>query len=133
MFALFFLLFLSEGSGPCKGEDKVRTLATEVKKGDDDQVKEEAASPSMKLCIGIGDDYRGPSIRHGKALLTEAQLVELQRQVIIFKYIATGLPVPSTLVLPFWKSVDSSSGSVNGEILGPYPSCNSSILLFLLV
>ncbi|OAY62389.1 hypothetical protein MANES_01G264700v8 [Manihot esculenta] len=106
-------------SGPCKGEDKVRTLATEVKKGDDDQVKEEAASPSMKLCIGIGDDDRGPSIRHGKALLTEAQLVELQRQVIIYKYIATGLPVPSTLVLPFWKSVDSSSGSVNVEGYSP--------------
>ncbi|KAF2282654.1 hypothetical protein GH714_043764 [Hevea brasiliensis] len=90
----------------------------EVKKGDDHQVREGAASSSMKVCIGIGDDDRGPVIRHGKALLTEAQLCELQRQVIIYKPSA-GLPVQ---VLPFWKSVSSSFGFVNGGICRLYPS-----------
>lgn len=119
-----------EGGGPHgSDEDELRKLI-EVKKSY--QVREGAESPSIKLRNGIGD-HRGSVIKYGKALLTAAQLGELQRQVIIYKYIATGLPVPSTLVLPFWKSVDSSSGSVNGEILGPYPSCNSSILFFLLV
>ncbi|KAJ9171286.1 hypothetical protein P3X46_014675 [Hevea brasiliensis] len=105
---------------PRNSDDKVRTLVTEVKKGDDHQVREGAASSSMKVCIGIGDDDRGPVIRHGKALLTEAQLCELQRQLIIYKYSAAGLPVQ---VLPFWKSVSSSFGFVNGGICRLYPSC----------
>ncbi|KAF2322537.1 hypothetical protein GH714_018423 [Hevea brasiliensis] len=67
----------------------------------------------MKLCSGIGDD-RGPVIKRWKSQLTAAQLAELQLQVMIYKYIAAGLPVPSALVLPTWNSVASSFGFVNG-------------------
>ncbi|XP_037493264.1 growth-regulating factor 9 isoform X2 [Jatropha curcas] len=76
----------------------------------------------MKVGIGIAVAHGPAIIRHGKPLLTAAQLDELQRQVAIYRYIAAGLIVPSALVLPIWKSVAASSGFANGGIYRPYPS-----------
>ncbi|XP_043813036.1 growth-regulating factor 9 isoform X2 [Manihot esculenta] len=105
-----YLLSFSGGGPHGSDEDELRKLI-EVKKSY--QVREGAESPSIKLRNGIGD-HRGSVIKYGKALLTAAQLGELQRQVIIYKYIAAGLPVPSSLVLPISKNVASSFGFDNG-------------------
>lgn len=94
----------------------------EVKKG---QVKDEPESPSMELGLGIGAD--SPRIKDGKSLFTRAQLHELQQQLLIFRYIAAGLPVPPPLVLPIWKSGASFFGSAVGiaAISRQFPSCKS--------
>ncbi|KAL2892369.1 Growth-regulating factor 10, partial [Bienertia sinuspersici] len=40
---------------------------------------------------------------------TEEQVEELKRQLLIFKYMIWGLPVPFQLLLPIWRSFSSSS------------------------
>lgn len=50
------------------------------------------------------------------------QIQELQLQSLIFKYMEAGLPVPSHLVLPIWKSVASSfNGLLAGGLHQLYP------------
>nr|CAD1818895.1 unnamed protein product [Ananas comosus var. bracteatus] len=43
-----------------------------------------------------------------RASFTVGQLQEMERQALIYKYMATGVAVPIHLILPIWKSVASS-------------------------
>ncbi|WCJ22822.1 growth-regulating factor 9 [Euphorbia peplus] len=79
------------------------------------KVEEELESPAMKLGIGIGAGNVVPTVvKREKFHLTETQMDEFQRQVLVYKYISAGLPVPSALVRQIWKSVDDSLSFVNG-------------------
>eukprot|EP00257_Ricinus_communis_P024289 XP_015584460.1 growth-regulating factor 9 isoform X1 [Ricinus communis] len=83
-------------------------VVVQVKKAKEEE--EELAS-SMNLIIGIGAAEHHDSlviVKHEKPLLTAAQLNELKLQVSIYEYIAAGLPVPSALVFPIWKSFAAS-------------------------
>ncbi|KAA8520536.1 hypothetical protein F0562_014792 [Nyssa sinensis] len=106
------------GVGPKKNWDKAWPMMSE-RKG---PVRE--GSPSIKLGLGIGAGSEGPShvIKQGKPVFTPVQLHEFHLQALILKYMVAGLPVPLQLVLPIWKSVASSLGSVNGGIYNQYPT-----------
>ncbi|XP_057499442.1 growth-regulating factor 9-like isoform X2 [Actinidia eriantha] len=73
---------------------------------------------SINLSLGIGAGYGG--LR--RATFTPAQLLELQQQSLILKYIVAGLPVPFHLIHPIWKSVARAFGPVSGGIYNQYPS-----------
>ncbi|PSS24188.1 Growth-regulating factor like [Actinidia chinensis var. chinensis] len=73
---------------------------------------------SINLSLGIGAGYGG--LR--RATFTPAQLLELQQQSLILKYIVAGLPVPFHLIPPIWKSVARAFGPVSGGIYNQYPS-----------
>ncbi|KAL5727922.1 hypothetical protein ACHQM5_001061 [Ranunculus cassubicifolius] len=68
---------------------------------------------SVGLDLGLGP---GAS-PHGKPCFTFFQLQELEHQALIYKYMAAGIPVPSHLVLPIWKSLGSTYAGT-----GIYPS-----------
>jgi hypothetical protein len=55
------------------------------------------------------------------------QLQELQLQTLIYKHMGAGLPVPYHLLLPIWKSVESSLVGPNGVLPPVYTSCKYSI------
>ncbi|XVF22684.1 hypothetical protein REPUB_Repub12eG0192200 [Reevesia pubescens] len=98
-----------------RSEEKERMVKMEEK---------EEGLPSIKLGLGIdeGNMSEKPVMKHGKCVLTTAQLHELQLQALIFKYISGGIPVPVNLVMPIWKSIASSFGSFHGGIYEQYPS-----------
>ncbi|XP_062146631.1 growth-regulating factor 10-like isoform X2 [Alnus glutinosa] len=52
------------------------------------------------------------------------QLQELQLQTLIYKHMGAGLPVPYHLLLPIWKSVESSLVGPNGVLPPVYTSYN---------
>ncbi|XVF33469.1 hypothetical protein REPUB_Repub17cG0171100 [Reevesia pubescens] len=91
----------------------------------EEEEEKKEGSPSIMLGLGIdGNMSEKPVMKHGKCVLTAAQLHELQLQALIFKYMAGGIPVPVNLVIPIWKSVASSFGSAHGggSIYEQYPS-----------
>ncbi|GMI66908.1 hypothetical protein HRI_000360100 [Hibiscus trionum] len=94
----------------------------------EEEEEEKEGSPSIKLGLGIADGKTlGKSVKkHGKCVFTTAQLHELQLQTLIFKYIAGGIQVPVSLVIPIWKSAAASSsssvGSASGGVYQRYPS-----------
>ncbi|KAK2664723.1 hypothetical protein Ddye_003297 [Dipteronia dyeriana] len=49
------------------------------------------------------------------------QMQELHLQSLIYKYMEAGLPVPSDLVIPIWKSVASSFSGVTNGLHQYYP------------
>lgn len=75
-------------------------------------------SPSIALELELGTGCSKRS--YG---FTIFQLQELQLQSLIFKYMEAGLPVPSQLVIPIWKSVASSVSGLSGDLHQLYPSC----------
>ncbi|KAK8474447.1 hypothetical protein V6N12_029993 [Hibiscus sabdariffa] len=110
------------GSGPQEWLEGKRGT---VKMEEDEEEKE--GLPSIKLGLGIADGraLEKSVKKHGKCVFTTAQLHELQLQTLIFKYIAAGIQVPVSLVLPIWKSVATASvGSAHG---GAYQRCPSFV------
>ncbi|RZC57673.1 hypothetical protein C5167_004968 [Papaver somniferum] len=62
----------------------------------------------------------GPRLMtNGKSVFTFLQLQEFEHQALIYKHMAAGVPVPFHLVVPIWKSLASSFGSLHS---GLYPS-----------
>ncbi|KAK8587928.1 hypothetical protein V6N13_086888 [Hibiscus sabdariffa] len=95
-------------------EGKRGTVKMEEEKGTE-------GSPSIKLGLWIDgktSEKVKPVKKHGKCVFTTTQLHELQLQMLILKYIAGGLQVPVSLVIPIWKSVASAHGAVYQQ----YPS-----------
>ncbi|KAL2460771.1 Growth-regulating factor 2 [Abeliophyllum distichum] len=79
--------------------------------------KREESSPLIKLELGIAgcesEGHENPvRLKQEKAeyLFTAEQLQELYYQTLISNFIFYGLPVPSHLLLPIWKSVFHSYG-----------------------
>ncbi|XP_023529192.1 growth-regulating factor 9 [Cucurbita pepo subsp. pepo] len=84
-------------------------------------------SPSINLGLQIGTNSAGSrnertSIVHRsrESLITVGQLQELEQQVLIHKYLAAGLRVPTHLLVPIWKSVARTLGS-NVNVIGFNP------------
>ncbi|CAK9154531.1 unnamed protein product [Ilex paraguariensis] len=83
----------------------------------------------METCLGIdafgsgGRSHVKAIKHHGKSAFTAAQEYELHHQALIFKFIVSGLPIPSHLVLPIWKSSGSSIGAASGGIHNQFPRC----------
>ncbi|XVF79919.1 hypothetical protein PTKIN_Ptkin15bG0029200 [Pterospermum kingtungense] len=87
------------------------------------QEEKNEPSPSIKLGLGIdGNTLEKRVMEQREGVLTTAQLHELQLQALIFKHIASGIPVPVNLVMPVRKSVASSFGSAHGRVYEQYPS-----------
>ncbi|GMH00571.1 hypothetical protein Nepgr_002410 [Nepenthes gracilis] len=93
-------------------------------------LRDDESAPSIKLCLGIGGASSSSSSRKSEhnnksswagvvmernkksewgMSFTRAQLEELNRQFVIFKYLIFGLPLPLPLPLPIWKTVAASS------------------------
>ncbi|XP_038681906.1 growth-regulating factor 9-like isoform X2 [Tripterygium wilfordii] len=87
---------------------------------------ENEGQPSIKLCLSSGADpsprTKPVMMKHEKPVFTPAQLHELQKQALVFKYIAAGLHVPAQLLIPIWKSVVASLGPASGGIYKQFPS-----------
>ncbi|KAL3517032.1 hypothetical protein ACH5RR_023934 [Cinchona calisaya] len=75
--------------------------------------KEREGSPLSNLELGIGSSSVEKEEKDHKfvVVFTAEQFQELLLQVLIFRYLYSGLPVPIELVLPLWKSVASSLDS----------------------
>ncbi|PIA49853.1 hypothetical protein AQUCO_01300537v1, partial [Aquilegia coerulea] len=69
-----------------------------------DEGGERKVVTSVGLDLGLGSN----TIKHGKSTFTFLQLQELEHQALIYKYMAAGIPVPSHLVLPIWKSLGNT-------------------------
>ncbi|KAJ8573283.1 hypothetical protein K7X08_009794 [Anisodus acutangulus] len=84
-------------------------------KGEEDEIK---------LSLGYGGSSHvireEEKSANDKSVFTSAQFHELQLQVVIFKYIVSGLPVPFHLFFTIWNSVSSSLGE--GGIYKLYPT-----------
>ncbi|KAL4354801.1 hypothetical protein GQ457_06G032550 [Hibiscus cannabinus] len=81
-------------------------------KMEEEKEKGTEGSPSIKLGLWIDGKTSVKVKKHGKCVFTTTQLHELQLQMLILKYIAGGLQVPVSLVIPIWKSVASAHGAV---------------------
>ncbi|GMI98341.1 hypothetical protein HRI_003503400 [Hibiscus trionum] len=92
----------------------------EGKRGTVKMEEEKGGSPSIKLGLGI-DGKTSEKVKPVKCVFTTTQLHELQLQMLILKYIAGGIQVPVSLVIPIWKSVASSVGSAHGGAYQRYP------------
>ncbi|XP_071932540.1 growth-regulating factor 9-like isoform X3 [Coffea arabica] len=93
--------------------------------GRDGTRKKREGSPLSNLELGIGDSrgLRGVVKEEKDQLVfTAEQLQQLQLQVVIFRYILAGLPVPIDLVLPVWRSLAASLGSSKSGIYDQLPS-----------
>ncbi|KAI3982552.1 hypothetical protein MKX01_031291 [Papaver californicum] len=78
-----------------------------------------AAAANTKGLIQL-DLELGPGLMtNGKSVFTFLQLQEFEHQALIYKHMAAGVPVPFHLVVPIWKSLASSFGSLHS---GLYPS-----------
>lgn len=73
-------------------------IAVKVENVDDDQVVEEREREKQRR-----------NTKCSVVCFTEEQLEELKFQILIFKYIVSGLPVPLQLLLPIWRAFSSSS------------------------
>ncbi|CAK7335394.1 unnamed protein product [Dovyalis caffra] len=82
----------------------------------------------LGLELGRGESSQRPITGCKKTYgFTVLQLQELQLQSLIYKYIQAGFPVPYHFILPIWKSVVSSLGSLSSSLYQLYPSflgCN---------
>lgn len=93
--------------------------------GRDGTRKKREGSPLSNLELGIGGSsgLRGVVKEEKDQLVfTAEQLQQLQLQVVIFRYILAGLPVPIGLVLPVWRSLAASLGSSKSGIYDQLPS-----------
>lgn len=88
-------------------------------------------SPSVNLGLQIGTNSAGNRNERGsivhrrrESLLTVGQLKELQQQVLVHKYLAAGLRVPTHLVIPIWKSIPRTLGK-GSNINGTYERSSS--------
>jgi hypothetical protein len=77
-----------------------------------------AGSSPLVLGLGLGlagdssgerDAEAAASATAARSALTFMQHLELEHQVLIYRYFAAGAPVPVHLVLPIWKSLAASS------------------------
>ncbi|KAH7850371.1 hypothetical protein Vadar_031736 [Vaccinium darrowii] len=103
-------------------DNPLRVKAEENKGGE-----REGSPPSIRLCLGISYGvYEKPSHvinkEEGKSVFTAGQLQELRQQLLIFKYIASGLPLPIQIISPIWRRVATSLESANGGISNHYPN-----------
>ncbi|KAI3918139.1 hypothetical protein MKX01_041459 [Papaver californicum] len=73
-----------------------------------------AAATNTKGLIQL-DLELGPGLMtsNGKSVFTFLQLQEFEHQALIYKHMAAGVPVPFHLVVPIWKSLASSFGSLH--------------------
>ncbi|KAL5817719.1 hypothetical protein ACOSQ3_026097 [Xanthoceras sorbifolium] len=81
-------------------------------------------SPSIGLGLelGSGSGSRPTRYKTKTCGFTIFQMQELELQSLIYKYMEAGLPVPSHLVVPIWKSVASSFSGLHQlypRIMGP--------------
>ncbi|KGN56581.1 growth-regulating factor 9 [Cucumis sativus] len=116
--------------------DEVATavMMMEVKKEVNQSENDEVSTPvlpSINLGLQIGTNSAGSrnernSIvrRSRESILTAGQLQELEQQVLIHKYLAAGVRVPTHLLVPIWKSAARTLGS---NINGIYESYRSFI------
>lgn len=86
--------------------------------------------PSINLGLQIGTNSAGSrnertSVvrRSVESILTTGQLQELEQQVLIHKYLAAGLRVPTHLLVPIWKSAARTLGSNVNGIYERHRSC----------
>lgn len=101
----------------------------EVNQSENDEVSTPVL-PSINLGLQIGTNSAGSRnernsivVRSGESILTAGQLQELEQQVIIHKYLAAGLRVPTHLLVPIWKSAARTLGSNVNGIYERYRSC----------
>ena len=140
---LFILLLLICARCECLGRgllrlrkaDEVATavMMMEVKKEVNQSENDEVSTPvlpSINLGLQIGTNSAGSrnernSIvrRSRESILTAGQLQELEQQVLIHKYLAAGVRVPTHLLVPIWKSAARTLGSNINGIYESYRSC----------
>ncbi|KAE8715625.1 bZIP transcription factor family protein [Hibiscus syriacus] len=75
---------------------------------------------------GVLTGARGP--------FTPSQWLELEHQALIYKYITFNVPIPSNLLIPIRKSLDSANFSIfSGGLLRPNTSSQDCYILLLLL
>lgn len=78
------------------------------------------AATNTKALLQLDLELGPRLMTNGKSsVFTFLQLQEFEHQALIYKHMAAGVPVPFHLVVPIWKSLASSFGSLHS---GLYPS-----------
>ncbi|KAK8964057.1 Growth-regulating factor 12 [Platanthera guangdongensis] len=85
-----------------------------------------AATMPLALGLSLGFGTATVSAVGGKSAFTFMQMQELEQQVLIYKYMVAGLPVPVHLVLPIWKSVAAAAAVVCGGDCSHFPTFSGS-------
>ncbi|XP_038902296.1 growth-regulating factor 9 [Benincasa hispida] len=102
----------------------------EVNRPEDDELSTPVL-PSINLGLQIGTNSAGSrnertsiARRSREPILTAGQLQELEQQVLIYKYLAAGLRVPTHLLVPIWKS---AARILDSNVSGVYERYSSFI------